>query len=145
MESASEDSVIGTTTRRRALQDNTASPTGYTSVELRLYRKTTEITREEYGPIISYSPMFLTPDCTTANECFKRICEKIRADCSFMVFQLPEDMEGVVGGVSVDRSEVDFEQTFQRVLQIFRRAKKFPGEPQYRSVEVEVGLDAGDD
>jgi hypothetical protein len=27
------------------------------------------------------------------------------------------------------------------LLDIFSKAKKFPGEPQYRSVEVEVGLD----
>ncbi|KAF2818982.1 hypothetical protein CC86DRAFT_413360 [Ophiobolus disseminans] len=143
--SETEGSVIGTTTRRRAFREITSSQNSFTKVELRLYRKLTVTLPGGYGPVHPYGPMFLTPDCTTAQSCFKRICDKIKTDCSFMVFQLPEDMEGVIGGVRVDRGSSDAETTFQHVLEIFCRAKKFPGEPQYRSVEVEVGLDMPED
>jgi len=94
-----------------------------------------------YGPVVPYGSMFLTPDCITSRDCFNRICDKIQTDCSFIVLQLPADMEGQSGGLRLDRGASDSETIFQRVLEIFRKAKKFPGEPQYRSVEVEVGLD----
>jgi hypothetical protein len=84
--------------------------------------------------------MFLTPDCTTANDCFTRIYDKIRIDCSFMVVRLPEDMS-LESGVRVDRGAGNAEATFQEVLCIFQKAKRFTGEPRYRSVGVEVGLD----
>lgn len=143
--SESEDSVIGTTTRRRAFLDTSSSLTAFTRVELRLYRKLTSTPDDGYGPVFPYGPMMLTSDCATAHDCFNRICEKIQTDCSFMVFQLPEDMQGVVGGIRVNRGSGDAEVIFQRVLEIFRQAKRFPGEPQYRSIEVEVGLDIPED
>jgi hypothetical protein len=138
-DSESEDSVIGATTRRRAHLE--LSPyTDFSSVELRLYRKLTLAPTGEIGPVFPYGSVFLTPDCTTSSNCFTRICEKIRTDCGFMVFRLPEDMS-MESSVRLDRGSTNAETTFQRVLDIFRKAKRFPGEPQYRSVEVEVGLD----
>jgi hypothetical protein len=138
--SESEDSVIGTTTRRRAVSETTSSHTGFSSVELRLYRKITLTPEGTSGSVLPYGPMFLTADCTTIDGCFTRICDKIRTDCGFMVFHLPEDMSRE-GSIRVNRGSAHADVTFQRVLQIFRISKKFPGEPQYRSVEVEVGLD----
>jgi hypothetical protein len=140
-DSDTEDSVIGTTTRRRAFLETSASHTGFSSVELRLYRKTSITLTESHEPVHPYGSMFLTPECTTSRDCFNRICEKIQTDCDFMVFQLPEDMEGQPEGLRMNRGANDAEATFQRVLGIFRGAKRFPGETQYRSVEVEVGLD----
>lgn len=139
-DSESEDSVIGTSTRRRALVGATTTHTGFSSVELRLYRKTSTTLPGAYGPVKPYGPWFLTTDCTTAHDCFTRICEKIETDCSFVVFHLPEDMS-FDRSVRVNRGSGDAESTFRRVLEIFRSAKEFPGEPGYRSVEVEVGLD----
>jgi hypothetical protein len=57
-----------------------------------------------------------------------------------MIFELPEDMS-LKGRIRVDRGSQAGENAFQEVLRTFRKAKKFPGEPQYRSVEVEVGFD----
>jgi hypothetical protein len=88
-DSDSDDSLIGTTTRRCAFLE-----TGFSGVELRLYCKLTVSTPGSLGPVFSYGRMFLTPDCTTANDCFTRVCDKIKTDCSFMIFQLPEDMSG---------------------------------------------------
>jgi hypothetical protein len=135
-----EDSVIGTTTRRRAASETASSHTDFSSVELRLYRKITLTPEGISGAVLPYGPMFLTAACTTIDECFTRICDRIQTDCGFMVFHLPEDMSRE-GSVRVNRGSADAEATFQRLLQIFCTSKKFPGEPQYRSVEVEVGLD----
>lgn len=57
-----------------------------------------------------------------------------------MVFRLPEDM-AYSGNSRIERGSGDGERTFQKVLNSFNKARKFPGDPQYRSVEVEVGLD----
>jgi hypothetical protein len=130
---------MGIITRRRAFE--TASSTiDFSSVELRLYRKIRSSRPSELGPVVSYGPMFLTSDCTTAHDCFNRVCEEISTDCSFMIFHLPEDMS-LKGSTRLDRGSGDAETVFQILLNTFRKAKKFPGGPHYRSVEVEVGLD----
>jgi hypothetical protein len=121
--------------------ETSASHTGFSSVELHLYRKTSIDLSGAYGPVHPHRSMFLTPECTTARNYFNRVSEKIQTDCDFVVFQLPEDMEGRPGGLRMKRGANDAEATFRRVLGIFRGAKRSPGEPQYRSVEVEVGLD----
>ncbi|KAH7077600.1 hypothetical protein BKA63DRAFT_489165 [Paraphoma chrysanthemicola] len=138
--SDSEDSVICSTSRRRAVVETEDVRANLASVELRLYRKTSTVLPDACGPVKPYGPWFLTPDCTTANECFTRICEKIETDCSFMVFHFPEDMS-MTGSVRLNRGAGDAEPTFQRIVEILQKAKKFPGEPRYRSLEVEVGLD----
>jgi hypothetical protein len=136
--SNSEDSVMGATTRQRAFV--TASPNvNFSSVELRLYRRV-KASRPNELVVISYGSFFLTPDCTTAHDCFNRVCQQISTDCSFMIFQLPEDMS-LKGSMQLQRGSGDAQTNFQVLLDIFSEAKKFPGEPQYRSVEVEVGLD----
>jgi hypothetical protein len=137
--SESEDSVIGTTTRRRAFE-SASSSTDFRSVELRIYRKTAPSHTSTLGPVFPYGPMFLTSECTTSHDCFDRVCQHVGTDCNFMVFQLAEDMS-LKGSMRLDRGSADAEKIFQGVLGIFRKARKFPGEPQYRSVEVEVGLD----
>lgn len=139
-DSKSGDSVLGTTTRRRAVQEAGNSHTGYSSVELRLYRRIDPNRPGNNGPVYPYGPWFLTSDCTTSHDCFTRICERIGTDCSFMVFRLPEDMSQE-GSIRLDRGSGHSEALFQRVLEVFRKAKTYPGEPQYHSVEVEVGLD----
>lgn len=138
--SESEDSVMGTTTKRGCIQGSASSQTGYSSVQLRLYRSVDDSLASVTGPTFSCGPMMLTADCTKSHDCFRRICEHIATDCSFMIFELPEDMS-FRGRIRVDRGSQAGETAFQEVLAIFRKAKKFPGEPQYRSVEVEVGLD----
>jgi hypothetical protein len=138
--SESEDSVMGDTTTSRTVQDTTSSHTSYPIVELRLYRSDHHSLASVTGPTFAYKPMLLPADCTTSHDCFRRVCEHIATDCSFMVFRLPEDMS-LEGRIRVDRGSQAVENTFQKVLGIFRKAKRFPGEPQYRSVEVEVGLE----
>jgi hypothetical protein len=135
-DSESGDSVIGTTPRGRQIQQIMGSSTSYSRVELRLYR----VTRLSVPPVTSYGSMFLFFDHPSSQDCFKRICERIATDCSFMIFQLPEDMS-LEARVRIDRGSPTGESEFQRVLGIIQKAKKFPGPPEYRSVEVEVGLD----
>jgi hypothetical protein len=128
------------TIQRRGSAKIASSYISYSRVELRLYRKTDCSLPGVSSPVFPYDPIFLPNDCPSAQDCFKRLCEQIKTDCSFMVFHLPEDMS-LAGSVRIDRGSLAGEETFKRVLEIFQKAKKFPGEPQYRSVEVEVGLD----
>jgi hypothetical protein len=117
----------------------TASSSGnFSSVELRLYRKVKSI-RPSEPVVVSYGSFSLRPDCATAHDCFRRVCDHISTNCSSMIFQLPEDMG--YDSVLLQQGSGDFERNFQLLLDIFRKAKKFPGKPQYRSVEVEVGPD----
>jgi hypothetical protein len=135
--SDSENSVMGATTRRVA--SRTASSSGnFSSVELRLYRKVKAI-RPSEPVVVSFGSFSLKLDCATVHDCFKRVSYHISTDCSFMIFQLPEDMGH--DSVLLQRGSGDFGRNFQLLLDIFRKAKKFPGKPQYRSVEIEVGLD----
>jgi hypothetical protein len=138
--SDSEDSVIGRSTQNHVLPKILRSHTSYSSVELRPYRITNGSLPSAIGGIIPYDEMFLSNQCPSAEDCFKRICEHIGTDCSFVVFHLPEHMSAE-GSVRIDRGAPVGEETFQRVLGYFQKAEKFPGEPQYHSVEVEVGLD----
>jgi hypothetical protein len=138
--SDSEDSIMGATTRQRAFLETENSHKGFASVQLRLYRKTKPNLLGTNGPVFAYEPLFIGSDCTTAYDCFNSVCEQIATDCSFMIFELPEDMSQN-GSVRLDRGSSNAETTFQRVRSVFRRAKRFPGNPQYRSVEVEIGLD----
>jgi hypothetical protein len=140
IDSDSENSVSGTTTRKQAHRETENSYTGYFSVELRLYRKTDHTQSGANGPVLPNGPWFLTSDCITSHDCFARICKEIGTDCSFMIFRLPEDMSHE-SRMRIDRGSDNSEVAFQRVLDIFRKSKSFPGEPQYHSVEVEVGLD----
>jgi hypothetical protein len=134
----SKDSIMRITTGQRAFV-TASSSVNFTSVELRLYRKV-KASRPSELAVISYGSIFLSPDCTTAYDCFNSVCQQISTNCSFMIFQLPEDMS-LKGSMRLQRGSGDAQTIFQVLLDIFGKAKKFPGEPQYRSVEVEVGFD----
>jgi hypothetical protein len=122
IDSDSEDSVIGTTTRRQAIRETATSQKSYDSVELRLYRKTNPTRPDPNGPVLPYGPCFLTSDCITSHDCFARICEEIGTDCSFMIFRLPEDMSHE-SSIRIDRGSGNSEVLFQRVLDIFGRRR----------------------
>jgi hypothetical protein len=81
--------------------------------------------------------MFLPLECTTSDDCFTRIYEKFSVECSALIFELPADMS-YEGEVRVDRQLG--ETAFQKLQEIFEEAnaKRYPGEPQYHSVEVRV-------
>jgi hypothetical protein len=68
IESDSEDSVIGTTTRRQANLESATSHAGYSSVELRLYRKTDSTRSGANGSVLPYGPCFLISDCITSQD-----------------------------------------------------------------------------
>lgn len=130
--SSSEDSVIGTTTRRRA-----HSRSSFAAVELRLYRRTESELSGVTGPTIACGSMLLPPECKTSDDCFDRVRKQLSVDCSVLVFELPADMS-YEDQVRVDRKMG--EAAFQKIRDIFEKAnaKRYPGEPQYHSVEVLV-------
>ncbi|CAO2648042.1 Nn.00g089640.m01.CDS01 [Neocucurbitaria sp. VM-36] len=141
---SSEDANVGMETRHQTRKKSKYLPESPFKVKLRLYRKTTQKISPSPGPVWPYGTMFLTTEWTTSEYCFSRICEKIESDCSFVIFQLPEDMSPR-GQLRLDRGSEDSEATFQRILGIFQKARKFGNELQHRSVEVEVGLDLSED
>lgn len=130
-DSDSGNSVIGTTTRRRAR----ASSSAFTTVELCLYCRALGGT----GATMAYGSLMLPPECATLENCFGRINGKFSVDCSALVFELPVDMS-YEGDLRVDRNSHDGEAQFERLREIFRNAKRYPGEPQYHSIEVRVEL-----
>lgn len=127
----SDDSVLGATTRRRAF----ASRSSFTTIGLRLYRRALGGS----SATIAYGPMLLPPECTTSDDCFDRIRELFSIDCSVLVFELPEDMSDE-DQICVGQNSHEGEEAFQKLREIFRNAKKYPGEPRYHSVEVRVEL-----
>jgi hypothetical protein len=142
--SESEDSVLGTKTRRQTRREGAHLADSYGEVELRLYRKTVQVVTPSAGPTWSCGNLMLSTNSMTSEDCFARICEKIDSDCSFVVFQLPEDMS-TADRVRIDRGSQESETAFQRVWFIIQKARKFPCGPPHRSVEVEIGLDIFDD
>ncbi|KAH3981000.1 hypothetical protein HBH51_050050 [Parastagonospora nodorum] len=141
--SSSDDCVMRAPKRQQVIMETHSSYIGFSHVQLRLYRKTKLSSAGTNGPVLAFGSMFLKLDGTTSHDCFHRVCERISTDCNFMVFHFPEDMYQA-GSIRLDRGSADSDATFQRVLSIFRTARKFPGDPQYRSLEVEVGLDFDD-
>ncbi|EAT84444.2 hypothetical protein SNOG_08168 [Parastagonospora nodorum SN15] len=138
-----DDSVMGATRRQQTIMETDSSYIGFSHVQLRLYRKIKLGFSGTNGPVFAFGSMLLKLDGTTSHDCFHRVCERISTDCNLMVFHFPEDMYQA-GSIRLDRGSADSDATFQRVLSIFRNARKFPGDPQYRSLEVEVGLDFDD-
>lgn len=137
----SEDSVMGTKTgcptRRRSAISPGPSPF---KVELRIYRTKPPGQPIGPGPTWSYGSLMFTGKETTCEDFFGLICNQTKADCSFLIFQLPEDMS-MDGRVRIDRGSKESEMTYRRTLGILQRARRFPCGPAYRSVELEIGFE----
>ena len=136
--SESEDSVLGTRTRCQARKKNAQPPQTPFVTELRLYYKEGQTTPSTPSPTLSRRSLMLTEDVTSCKDCFNSICKEAEAECNFIVFQFPEDM-AMQGSVRIVRGSEASEATFQQVRRILQRARKFPGGPPHRSVEVEIG------
>ncbi|EDU51283.1 hypothetical protein PtrSN002B_004993 [Pyrenophora tritici-repentis] len=139
--SESEDSVLGTKTRRQARKEHAHSPKTHFGTELRLYCRKGQLTTTTPGPTWFRGSLMLTEDISTCEACFNRICEEAQTEYNFMVFQLPEDMS-MQDPMRIDRGSSVSETAFQHVRGILQRARRFPGGPPHRSVEVEIGYDA---
>jgi len=137
----SEDSVMGTKigypTRRTSAHSIEPSPL---KVELRIYRTKPPGQPICPGPTWSYGSLMFTGKETTCEDFFRLICNQTKADCSFLIFQLPEDMS-MDGRVRIDRGSNESEMTYRRTLGILQRARRFPCGPAYRSVELEIGFE----
>lgn len=132
----------GVSTRRRAFQKASSSKPGFNTVQIRMYQyRDSNTAPQDAEESVFPISMFLTQDGISARDYFDRVGEQIGADCGFMVFKFPEDMDAPAGGVRVDGEASEAETAFQRVLDILRKAKQFPGKPDYRVVEVAVGLE----
>ncbi|KAF1947616.1 hypothetical protein EJ02DRAFT_333514, partial [Clathrospora elynae] len=141
VDSESENCIMSTRKRLQTRIDKAHPREVSFQMELRLYRKS-HVVPPRAGPVNFCGSLMLTEDCETSNDCFSRICEAMKTDCNFMVFQIPEDMsEAPLGRIRINRGFKDSDEAFSHVLYIFQKARKFPCGPPYRSVEVEVGLD----
>ena len=139
--SESEDSVLGSNTRRQARIRNAHSPTTAVGTKLRLYCKKGQTTQSIPGPTWFRGSLMLTEDIMSCEDCFDRICEEVEAACNFIVFQLPEDIS-IQDPVRIDRESSMSETAFQHVRGILERARRCPDGPPHRSIEVEIGYDA---
>ncbi|KAF2473176.1 uncharacterized protein BDR25DRAFT_341326 [Lindgomyces ingoldianus] len=129
-----DDSVVGNRTRTKSLKKGINSKVHmHYPTQLRLYK-----TSPTSGGYVSLPAIVLTGN-ETSDECFTRICQQTESDCSWIMFQFPEDMSPIPR-IRVDRGSRGSEALFQSVLDIFRAAPRFPGDLT-RVVEVECGLD----
>lgn len=137
----SGDSVLGTKIGCpiRSTGAHSPDPTLF-KVELRIYR--TKPPGQPIGPdpTWSYGSLMFTSKGTTCEEFFGLICNYTKADCSFLIFQLPEDMS-VDGRVRIDRGSKESEMVYRRTLGILQRGRRFPCGPAHRSVELEIGFE----
>jgi hypothetical protein len=135
----SEDSVLDSRATSQASNRNTNPSDPAFKVELRLYCSKKRRARVGPGTTWSYTTLMLTERTKSCEDFFVLICDKIEADCSFVIFHLPEDMS-MEGSVRIDRESRESEVLFRRIRSILQRARRFPCVRSRRSVEVEVGL-----
>jgi hypothetical protein len=135
----SEDSVLDSRIACQASNRNTNPSDPAFKVELRLYRSKKRRALVGPGTTWSYANLMLTEGAKSCEDLFVLICDEIEADCSFVIFHLPEDMS-MEGSVRIDRESRESELLFRRIRSILQRARRFPCGPLRRSVEVEVGL-----
>ena len=135
----SEDSVLDSRATSQASNRNMNPSDPAFKVELRLYCSKKPRALVGPGTTWSYATLMLTERTKLCEDFFVLICDEIEADCSFVIFHLPEDMS-MEGSVRIDRESRESEVLFRRIRSILQRARRFPCVRSRRSVEVEVGL-----
>ncbi|KAJ8112046.1 hypothetical protein OPT61_g5499 [Boeremia exigua] len=139
MEATSSDSdapLINHHVRRRA---RIKAASQRFQVALRLYRPTASDESQRGKSCHSYRTILLDNKNETVGECFARVRRHINRDCTYIEFHPPEDMS-LEGRIRIDCDSLEADNTFGRVMSMFREARRFPGEPSYRTVEVEIGF-----
>lgn len=134
----SSDSEIDHRIRRRRV---TRKASGSFEVALRLYRKTLEEEHASLGPCYPYGTVFLNDEFCSAAVCFAKLGEYIGAQLSYVEFHPPEDMS-LESRIRVNEGSEEADSMFEGVLTMLRKARSFPGEPSYRTIEAEIGLKA---
>jgi hypothetical protein len=80
----------------------------------------------------------LADDIDSCEDLFTLICGKNEYTCSFMIFQLPEDMS-MEDLVRIDRGSMESEVEFRRILAILKRVRRFPCGLLHLPVELKIG------
>lgn len=133
----SEYSIVRPTARRRVKASNTSVSF---QVALRLFRKTSPEELSSTGPCHSYGTVFIDEKIDLAAHCFAHIDLHTDTKCAYIEFHPPEDMS-LRSRIRIDRDSEEADETFEQVITMLREARKFPGEPSYRTVEVEIGTE----
>lgn len=131
----SEDSIVRPTARRRVKALNTSLSF---QVALRLFRKISPEELLSTGPCYSYGTVFIDEKIDLAAHCFAYIDLHTDTRCAYIECHPPEDMS-LRSRIRIDRDSEEADKTFEQVITMLREARKFPGEPSYRTVEVEIG------
>jgi hypothetical protein len=129
----SDDSVLGAKTRCQTYRMSAHSLEAPFKIELRLYRTKPPCQTVGHDPTRSYGTLMLADKTMSCEDCFSLIYNKTKANCSFPVFQLPEDMS-IKDQVCINRESKEFEAVFRRILGVSQRAGRFPCGSLHRSV-----------
>lgn len=133
----SEDSVVRPSARRRVKAQGASAPF---EVALRLFRATSSGERSTTGPSTSYGIMFVDNSIDSAARCFNLVDQQTKTSCVYIEFHPPEDMS-LQNRIRIERDSEEADEVFEEVVTMLRGARKFPGEPSYRTVEVIFGAD----
>ncbi|RMZ71659.1 hypothetical protein GMOD_00006799 [Pyrenophora seminiperda CCB06] len=102
-----------------------------------------QMTPSTPAPAWSHGTLMLTGDAMSCDDCFDLLRQETGTECNFIIFNLPEDMS-IQDPVRIVRGSGAAETSFQHVRAILQRARRFPGGLPYRTVEVEIGHEAGE-
>lgn len=134
---SAEDSVIRPAARRRVKTKNTDASF---RVALRLFRAIPSGRRSSVQLLKPYGHVFIDNSIDSAARCFHHVDQQIRTRCTHIEFHPPEDMS-LQNKIRIERDSEEADKIFDQVITMLREARKFPGEPSYRTVEVEFGVD----
>lgn len=134
--SCSDDVVIGRNKRRRRKPDKANS---CFRIALRLYSKTEADECAVIGPCRSHGIMFLNDKISSAATCFTKLGECTGLKITYIEFHPPEDMS-IKAKIRIDQGSEEADDEWESVVAIFRAARKFSGEPSYRTIETEIGV-----
>jgi hypothetical protein len=137
----SEDSVIRTAERRQVKAKRTGAPL---RVALRLCHATSSGERSSVELSKPYGNFFIDNTFDSAARCFDHVDQQTGTRCTYIEFHPPEDMS-LQNRIRIERNSEQADKIFDQVVTMLREARKFPGEPSYRTVEVESGADKATD
>jgi hypothetical protein len=129
----SEDSIVRPAARGRVKAKSTSAPF---RVALRLCRAISSAERSTIELLKPYDSVFIDDSIDSVARCFDLVDRQIETRCTHIKFHPPEDIS-LQNRICIERDSEKADKIFEQVVTMMRNARNFPGEPSYRTVEVE--------
>lgn len=76
----------------------------------------------------------------SAERCFDLVGQQTRTRCTYTEFHPHEDMS-LQSRIHIEQDSEDADDIFEQTVVMLREARRFRGEPLYRPVKIEFGVD----